>query len=119
MANVKTEKTEVNAREMGHSRDALASGPKVAHKSKPLFLPAIHAKTHYLLSKSRPSNKSNLHFSISFGLLQASLEATMSKLGGCVNELKLELFHCTAGCLLVEGLPQGDNSLLKTHNKTF
>ena len=48
-------------------------------------------------------------------LLLSSLEATMAKLGGCVDELEPDVLESHTGCLLEKRLPQGYHSLLGPH----
>lgn len=47
----------------------------------------------------------------SLGLLLAGLETSMSKLGGCVNELQLDVLKGSAGSLREQALPERDASL--------
>ena len=46
-------------------------------------------------------------------LLLSSLEATMAKLGGCVDELEPDVLKSHTGCLLEKRLPQCYHSLLR------
>lgn len=59
--------------------------------------------------------KSSLEPSIVLGLLLRCLEPTMAELGGCVNELELNLLQCKPRRLLQQGLPQGHNTLLRSN----
>uniref|UniRef100_A0A7C9CXG9 Uncharacterized protein n=1 Tax=Opuntia streptacantha TaxID=393608 RepID=A0A7C9CXG9_OPUST len=46
-------------------------------------------------------------------LLLSSLEATMAKLGGCVDELEPDVLKSHTGCLLEKRLPQCYHPLLR------
>ena len=56
---------------------------------------------------------------IELGLLLCCLEASMAKLGRCVDELELDLLQCNPRRLWHERLPQRHNALLRAHTATL
>jgi len=53
------------------------------------------------------------------GLLIAGLESSVSKFGGSIDELQLDLFQSSTACLNVQGLSEGNRSLLGARNLTL
>ena len=53
------------------------------------------------------------------GLLLAGLEPAVAELGGCVDELELDVLQRIARRLREDGAPQGDHALLAARHSTL
>lgn len=59
------------------------------------------------------------HSAHDVGLLSCGLEAAMAKLGGCINELELDLLQSIAAGLCQQSAAQRDRTLLAARNGTL
>ena len=61
----------------------------------------------------------SLEATIKFLFLLGSLEATMAKLGRCVDKLQFDLLKSNTRCLLKKRLPEGNHPLFRANTATL
>lgn len=93
--------------------------PEKPHKNKNTSRNNKLFKTYGLTQTKWMLKHSSLQASIEFLLLLGGLEATMSKLGGCVDELQLNLLKSNTRSLVEKGLTQSYNPLLSTNTASL